>query len=232
MWTVRDFRHTCAGTGLTPATSAPGLGSPLPHLRRDWVHRCHICMGTALPLPHLHWDWAYPCHTCAGTGLTPATPAPGLGPSLPHLRRDWAYSCHTCAGTGPIPATSAPGLRSPLPHLRRDWAHPCHICAGTGLAVLATSTAAFTAHQRHVGACAHRCIGASVHRCILQSTERRGLGLGATDGSGRAGLARCKSRKKKEKTRPPRSHRPSTHGRHLDSDFRCTSASGGISRRC
>ena len=28
--------HICAGTGLNQATSAPGLGSPLPHLRRDW----------------------------------------------------------------------------------------------------------------------------------------------------------------------------------------------------
>ena len=28
--------HVCTGTGLTPATSAPGLGSPLPHLHRDW----------------------------------------------------------------------------------------------------------------------------------------------------------------------------------------------------
>ncbi len=27
--------HICAGTGLTPPTSAPGLGSPRPHLRRD-----------------------------------------------------------------------------------------------------------------------------------------------------------------------------------------------------
>ncbi len=27
--------HICAGTGLTPSTSAPGLGSPLPHLHRD-----------------------------------------------------------------------------------------------------------------------------------------------------------------------------------------------------
>ena len=27
--------HICSGTGLTPATSAPGLGSFLPHLRRD-----------------------------------------------------------------------------------------------------------------------------------------------------------------------------------------------------
>jgi hypothetical protein len=30
--------HICTGTGLTPATSAPGLGSPLPHPRRDWVY--------------------------------------------------------------------------------------------------------------------------------------------------------------------------------------------------
>ena len=29
--------HICAGTGLTPPTSAPGLGSPRPHLRRDPV---------------------------------------------------------------------------------------------------------------------------------------------------------------------------------------------------
>ena len=29
--------RVCTGTGLTPATSAPGLGSPLPHLRRDWT---------------------------------------------------------------------------------------------------------------------------------------------------------------------------------------------------
>ena len=46
------------GTGLTAATSAPGLGSPL---------------------PHLHRDWARPCHICTGTGLTAATSSPGLG---------------------------------------------------------------------------------------------------------------------------------------------------------
>ncbi len=28
--------HICTGTGLTPPTFAPGLGSPLPHLHRDW----------------------------------------------------------------------------------------------------------------------------------------------------------------------------------------------------
>jgi hypothetical protein len=34
----RDWAHLChirTGTGLTPATSAPGLGSPLPHPHRD-----------------------------------------------------------------------------------------------------------------------------------------------------------------------------------------------------
>jgi hypothetical protein len=36
----------CAGTGLNPATSAPGLGSPLSHLHRDWARPCHICAGT------------------------------------------------------------------------------------------------------------------------------------------------------------------------------------------
>jgi hypothetical protein len=50
--------HIHSGTGLTPATSAPGLRSPL---------------------PHRHRHWARPCHICTGTGLTPATSAPGPG---------------------------------------------------------------------------------------------------------------------------------------------------------
>jgi hypothetical protein len=50
----------CREATASPPTSAPGLGSPLPHLRRDWAH---------------------PCRICAGTGLTPAAPAPG--PSVP-----------------------------------------------------------------------------------------------------------------------------------------------------
>jgi hypothetical protein len=60
--------HICTGTGLAPSTSAPGLGSP------------H---------PHLHRDWARPTHICIGTGLTPPTSAPGLGSPHPHLHRDW-----------------------------------------------------------------------------------------------------------------------------------------------
>ena len=37
-------------TWLTLATSAPGLGSPLPDLLWDWAHPCHICTGTG-PTP-------------------------------------------------------------------------------------------------------------------------------------------------------------------------------------
>ena len=40
--------HICTGTGLAPATSAPGMGSPLPHLHRDWARPFHICAGTRL----------------------------------------------------------------------------------------------------------------------------------------------------------------------------------------
>jgi hypothetical protein len=50
--------HICTGTGLTPATSASGLGPTRPHLHQDWVHASHICTRT---------------------GSTPPTSAPGLG---------------------------------------------------------------------------------------------------------------------------------------------------------
>ena len=57
----RDWAHPChigPGTALTPSTSAPGPGSPLPHRPRDWAHTYHIGPGTE---------------------LTPATSAPGQG---------------------------------------------------------------------------------------------------------------------------------------------------------
>ena len=45
--------YICAGTGLAPATSTPGLGSP-----------CHIAPGLGLgsPFPHLRWDGAHAPH--------------------------------------------------------------------------------------------------------------------------------------------------------------------------
>ena len=52
-WSAAQVRHICTagtelgGAALAPATSAPGLGSPLPRLRRDW----------GSPVPHLRRDW-------------------------------------------------------------------------------------------------------------------------------------------------------------------------------
>ncbi len=43
-------------------------------------------LGLGSPLPHLRRDWAHPCHIGAGTGLTPPTFAPGLGSPLPRLQ--------------------------------------------------------------------------------------------------------------------------------------------------
>ena len=57
-------RQGDTGPRRNPPTSALGLGSPL---------------------PHLHRDWAQPSHACTGTGLTPPTSAPGLGtPQVEH----------------------------------------------------------------------------------------------------------------------------------------------------
>jgi hypothetical protein len=139
----------CTGTGLAPATSAPGLGSLLPDLHLDWARPCHIWTRTGLtpatsapgldsPLLHLDQDWARPCQICTGTGARPC----------PHLHRHWAHPSHICTGTGLTPITSGPGLGSPLPDLHRHWAHPCHICAGTGLAPahICTGTGLAPAH--------------------------------------------------------------------------------------
>ena len=45
----KDWPVNAALDQVGPATSAPGLGSPRPRLRRDWAH----------PRPHLRWDWAH-----------------------------------------------------------------------------------------------------------------------------------------------------------------------------
>jgi hypothetical protein len=68
--------HRASNIGMIGVFYAdPGLGSPLPRLRRDCARRYHICTGTA---------------------LTPATSAPGLRSPVPHLRQDCARPCHDC----------------------------------------------------------------------------------------------------------------------------------------
>ena len=88
--------HICTGTGLTPATSAPGLGSPMPRLHRDWAQRCHICTGTGphlprllgSPLPRLHRDWPTAATSAPGLGLRAARSAPASP-----TRRIWSGLC-------------------------------------------------------------------------------------------------------------------------------------------
>jgi hypothetical protein len=75
----------CRGTRLAPPTSAPGLGSPVPNLHRNWARPCAPAEGLGSPHPHLRRDWAHPCHICTGTGLAPA-----------HLQRDLARPCRSC----------------------------------------------------------------------------------------------------------------------------------------
>jgi hypothetical protein len=61
---------------MAAATSAPGLGTPRPHLlHRDWALSCHIFTGTGLP-------------SAPGLDSPPATAAPGLGSFPPHLHGD------------------------------------------------------------------------------------------------------------------------------------------------
>jgi hypothetical protein len=63
--------------GLTPPTSAAGIGSPLTTLHRDFAHLCHICTGIALAAATSAPGLGSPCHICIGTSHT-----------LKHLRRD------------------------------------------------------------------------------------------------------------------------------------------------
>jgi hypothetical protein len=86
--------HICAGTGLSPATSAPGLGSLLRHLHRDWAHPCHICAGTGLVgdrwqrTPHVpprrtpHGPPASPRRGSARLGRLVRTPRHGALPTV------------------------------------------------------------------------------------------------------------------------------------------------------
>jgi hypothetical protein len=45
----------CVTCATIPATSAPGLGPPLPHLLGDWAHPCHICTRTGQRSACLPW---------------------------------------------------------------------------------------------------------------------------------------------------------------------------------
>ena len=116
-------RANAPPAGLTPPTSAAGLGSPLPHLHRDW----------ARPLPHLRPDWARPAHysrgTCARKGRGPP-PDPGrhgipygTGPPASHGCCAWSGSVG-CGSAATQTATRSPSAMRTSCTLRSASARP------------------------------------------------------------------------------------------------------------
>jgi hypothetical protein len=67
--------HSCTGHVLIAATSAPGLGAPLPHLHSTRLTTTRA-PGLGSQLAHLRRDWAHRCSICSGTWLTSATSGP------------------------------------------------------------------------------------------------------------------------------------------------------------
>ena len=118
--------HIRARTGLTPATSAPGLGPPLPHLRRDWAHPCHIGTATGLALhflPAAHL-WPDVCRaTCVGALRSP----PAIQIAIQRRRPSGAARASECH-------------RATMRTHSRSSAHPALIHSVVCVASLATPT--------------------------------------------------------------------------------------------
>jgi hypothetical protein len=103
----RRARPTTSSRGVRPprlpapatATSAPGMGSPLPRLHQDWAHPCHICAATGLA----------PSHICTGTGLTAATSAPRLRTWASASPSTWQHCSDKCMLQAAWHGTGLPG---------------------------------------------------------------------------------------------------------------------------
>ena len=102
------------------ATSAPGLGSPLPHLRRVWAH---------------------PCHICAGSGRAVATSAPGLR----YLLFEWVF--HSRTGLFHYPFLDYTASTAEIAHValvlfgHANWRFGCFISAKLAAKLHASGTA-------------------------------------------------------------------------------------------
>ena len=104
VWTAcAPVAHICAGTGLTPATSAPGLifqGSLRLSARER--NRSACVLGSSAQVRVL--QSSVDRHTVGlGAGVppqvgTPLAPAPRQGSPLPHMHEIWAHPCHAEVG--------------------------------------------------------------------------------------------------------------------------------------
>jgi hypothetical protein len=150
-WRI-DGSHIITSTRLIAATPPPGLGSPLPHLRRDPAHRCDVFAGICLTpttspprldlsLPHLRWDRVHRCQTCVGTWRT-ATTSTRTRAQCCHIctgtqmwqHWDSAYRCHISSLSRLTESTRVPGPGTPLPLVRRYSSHLRLVCVSTRFA--------------------------------------------------------------------------------------------------
>ncbi len=173
------------------STSAPGLGSPRPHLHRNWAHPSHICTGTGLALP---------------------TSAPGLGSPAIHAAdrsgrrsalfisaRALLHACmrvrtHDCtlvSVRGHLRVIPAGALAGGPPRRRRMRGPPAdssHVFAGTGAGGLGPTTHAAAAEperrrRRHGSAVARRVRrGAIPCRCGISRRLSVSISTGVSDG--------------------------------------------------
>jgi hypothetical protein len=98
------------------ATSALGLGSSLPHLRRDWAHPCHICTGTG------------PTAASSELGLWQVAPTgKDVGRLRLLCRRELSHARWTRRTTSTRTSSMQRGMRSSYPNRPPPHHHHHHI---------------------------------------------------------------------------------------------------------
>jgi hypothetical protein len=171
--------HICTGTGLAPATSAPGLGSPLPHLHRDWAGKPHASALASYPAELRDLVLAAPTDAFDNNAITldKARPraararAPRAAPCVRRgLCRDTALGLHLFVGPAFLllsPLSARPPARPSArpPALRglslertaqRSTAQPDTIGIGFGIGLVPAGAAAARSCARARG-CDGRC---------------------------------------------------------------------------
>ena len=109
-------------------TCHPSCAHRCPHLRQDWARPATSAPGLGSPPPHLHRDSAYPARCCVVT-TRPAHSGGRGRPAAPAQRAQKPVSPFSCNS-----ASKSDGAEeSERCHsLHQDWARPRHICCRRG----------------------------------------------------------------------------------------------------
>ena len=112
--------HICTRIGLTPATSAQGLGSPLPNWHKDWAHPCHIFTRIRLTSTY----------HCMMASMRRLATHPNLNKARQHRVRTWDLPSCTWNSRNPscsrcCPRGSRHCCRSSRPNCPRSRRRTC-----------------------------------------------------------------------------------------------------------